>query len=192
MRKLPLFATVALLLLSTAAQAHPGHGASGLESGFLHPFSGLDHLLTMLAVGLWSWQMGGPARWQGPLTFMLMLAVGGALGWSGVSVPGLESGIAASVVATGLLVAFALRPHRSVALGLIGAFAVLHGMAHGLEMPADASGIAFAAGFVVASGLLHGAGLLIGAGQQRVGLHTQLARAAGVAIALTGVGLLAG
>ncbi|EEG08647.1 HupE/UreJ family protein [Pseudogulbenkiania ferrooxidans] len=192
MRKHSLIPAALLLALSAAAQAHPGHGVSGLDSGFVHPFSGLDHLLTMLAVGLWSWQIGGSARWHGPLTFMLMLAVGGALGWAGLAVPGLETGIAASVVATGMLVAFAAQPGRTAALAVIGAFAVLHGMAHGLEMPGNVSGLAYAAGFVLASGLLHAAGLLLGAGQARVRASRLLVRGAGVAISASGVALLAG
>lgn len=186
------FLPLALLLLSTAAQAHSGHGGSGLASGFVHPFSGLDHLLTMLAVGLWSWRIGGAARWQGPLTFMLLLAVGGALGGSGLTAPGLENGIAASVVATGLLLTFALQPGRLTALSVIGVFAGLHGMAHGLEMPADVSGLSYAAGFVLASAALHGAGLLLGAGQDHAQANRYWARATGLLIAGAGVGLLAG
>ncbi len=192
MRKCAILSSTLLLALSATVHAHTGHGASGLESGFIHPFSGLDHLLTMLAVGLWSWQIGGSARWQGPLTFMVMLAVGGALGVAGMSWAGLESSIAASVVAAGLLVAFVMQPNRIVALGVIGGFAVLHGMAHGLEMPGDASGLSYAAGFVTASGLLHATGLLLGAGQARAKAERMLTRGIGLAVSAAGLALLGG
>ncbi|WP_227108114.1 HupE/UreJ family protein [Chromobacterium rhizoryzae] len=185
-------AALALLLASGLAQAHPGHAVAGFSSGLEHPLGGLDHLLAMLAVGLWSWRLGGAARWQGPLTFMAMLAAGGVLGWLGVSVAALESGIAASVIALGLLLAFALQPRRGLALAAIAGFALLHGVAHGQEMPHDASGLAYAAGFVLASGLLHAAGLLLGRTETRLALGERLGRVAGGGIAACGVLMLGG
>ena len=187
MRKPLLF-----ILLATAAglaQAHTGHGADGFVHGFGHPFSGLDHLLAMFAVGLWSAQLGGHARWQGPALFVLMLAAGAALGAAGIALPWLESGIALSVLLSGLLVAALARPPRLLAMAAIAAFALYHGVAHGLEMPADASGAAYAAGFMLASALLHIAGVAVGQGTLR---SAMLLRALGAAIAASGALLLVG
>jgi urease accessory protein len=153
---------VLLSAVSASALAHPGAAAHGLASGLAHPFSGLDHLLAMLAVGLWSWQLGGRARLAGPLVFLLLLGTGGMLGFAGVTLPGLETGVAASVLLLGLLIAFALRLPLVGACAAIGVFALLHGMAHGSELPQHASAWTYAAGFVFASTLLHGAGLALG------------------------------
>ncbi|AQR64090.1 urease accessory protein [Aquaspirillum sp. LM1] len=175
-----------LALASHAALAHSGHDSATLFAGFSHPLGGLDHLLAMLAIGLWAGQQGGAARWQAPLSFVLLLALGGALGMAGLALPGVEGGIAASVLVLGLLVAGQARLPRAVGLALAGGFALLHGLAHGAEMPLDGSPLAYAAGFVLASACLHLIGLGVSLPLQR------LARALGAAIAVAGAGLLFG
>lgn len=132
-----LFAAAALLLTPALAFAHPGHGDNGLLAGISHPIGGLDHLLAMLAVGLWAAQQQGAARWALPCTFVGTMLLGGVLGFEGLSLPALESGIAASVLALGLAVALAVRPALSLAVGATALFALFHGVAHGLELPGD-------------------------------------------------------
>lgn len=174
------------LVLASGAQAHPLHAGGSLFAGFAHPLLGPDHLLAMIAVGAWSAQLGGRARYALPLTFVSIMAVGAALAVNGVALPSVEAGIAASLLALGLLVAFAARLPLAAGMALVAAFALFHGHAHGAELPAMASAATFAAGFAVATALLHGAGIAF----------AQLARAhavriAGAAVAITGVGLLA-
>ena len=175
-----------LALASHAALAHSGHDSATLFAGFSHPLGGLDHLLAMLAIGLWAGQQGGAVRWQAPLSFVLLLALGGALGMAGLALPGVEGGIAASVLVLGLLVAGQARLPHAVGLALAGGFALLHGLAHGAEMPLDGSPLAYAAGFVLASASLHLIGLGVSLPLQR------LARALGAAIAVAGAALLLG
>lgn len=184
--KRKLLAISALCLLSTSALAHPGHG-SGLVAGFVHPFTGIDHLLVMLAVGLWAGRIGGSARWQLPAAFLTAMTAGWGLGAAGFAVPGIESGIAASLCALGLLLALGLQLPRLLQLGLTAVFAVFHGFAHGAELHA-ATPLATLAGFLSATALLHAGGLGIAAAlpQQNRGLY----RAAGAALALVGGGLL--
>jgi urease accessory protein len=157
--------------------------------GLLHPFSGLDHILAMVAVGLWASQMGGRALWLLPLTFPVVMAAGGALGMSGVALPWVEVGIAASVMVLGAAIAFALRPSLAISVPLIGAFALLHGYAHGVELPADASALHYAAGFIAATLVLHGIGIGLGLAAARIPVRFA-ARTAGGAIAALGVMLL--
>ncbi|MFP5476303.1 MAG: HupE/UreJ family protein, partial [Gammaproteobacteria bacterium] len=159
----------ALLALAAAgaAQAHPGHGTESFVDGLAHPFSGLDHLLAMLAVGLWS-AAALPAgrRLAGPAVFLAMLLVGAALPQSGVQLPGVEAGVALSVVALGVLMiaarSAALRLPVPAGLSLVGMAGLLHGMAHGAELQAGHSFAGYALGFMTASALLHGAGLGLG------------------------------
>ena len=133
--------TAALTLIPTAAFAHPGIGdAHGFVAGFAHPLGGLDHILAMVTVGIFAWQLGGWALWLVPATFILAMAAGGALGMAGVPVPFVELGIAASVIVLGAVVAFVRRAPVVIAVGLVGVFAMFHGHAHGTEMPLDASG----------------------------------------------------
>ncbi|PZE09341.1 protein hupE, partial [Pseudomonas sp. 57B-090624] len=126
---------LALFLTPALAFAHPGHDSSGLMAGVAHPITGLDHLLAMLAVGLWAAQQQGAARWALPVTFVGTMLLGGLLGFEGLELPFMETGIAASVLALGLLVAVAVRPPMFVAVGLTALFALAHGVAHGLELP---------------------------------------------------------
>jgi len=146
------------LLASGSALAHPGHDVSGLAAGLLHPLSGFDHLLAMLGVGLWAGQRGGKAIWLMPLSFMLMLVVGGVLGMQGLTLPGTETGIAASVLLVGLLIAAGVRLPIWAGMLSVGAFALFHGLAHGAELPASATALSYVVGFTLASGLLHATG----------------------------------
>ncbi len=180
---------LALLLAPAAAFAHPGHDASGLMSGIAHPLTGLDHLLAMLAVGLWAAQQQGKARWALPLTFVGTLLVGGLLGFAGIQVPLMETGIAGSVLALGLLVAVAARLPMAVATTLTAVFGLAHGVAHGLELPQLASPVAYAVGFVVATAALHAAGFAVVRFMPRAA--APLVRIAGAASAGAGVWLLA-
>lgn len=182
------FAVLALLLVPAAAFAHPGHG-QGLLAGASHPLGGLDHLLAMIAVGLWAAQQEGRGRWALPCTFLASMLVGGALGFAGVNLPGLESGIAASVLALGLAVALAVRPPLPLAMLATAGFALCHGMAHGLELPAMASAWTYAAGFIGATAALHGAGYALARWMPRAA--APLVRLAGLGAAIAGGYLLA-
>jgi urease accessory protein len=153
---------LAFALLPTAAFAHPGHDAHGLVQGFAHPFGGFDHLIAMIAVGLYAWQLGGRALWLVPATFVAVMAAAGTLGIAGMPLPGVEIGIAASVVVLAAIVILRVKMPVAIAAALVGVFAVFHGHAHGTEMPLDASGVAFAAGFLAATALLHVAGIALG------------------------------
>lgn len=161
-------AIAAALAWSSAASAHilSDVAGGGFASGFEHPLFGLDHLLAMLAVGIWGAQMGGRRIWTLPVTFPLVMALGGVAGMAGLVLPAVETGIAISVIALGLAIAFAWRPPEFLALLLIAVFAICHGYAHGVELPNAADPAAYAAGFVIATGAIHlvgiGIGLLLG------------------------------
>jgi urease accessory protein len=170
-------AVVLLLFASSAAWGHPADAA-----GFVHPFTGLDHLLAMIAVGLWAAQLGGRWTWAVPLAFVGSMALGGALGFGGVELPFVEPMIAASVLVLGLLVAMRVQLRWS-GLALVGVFALFHGSAHAVEMPGDAARIVYVAGFALATALLHAAGVELGS--------LPRARWAGVPVALAGIWLLA-
>ncbi len=192
--RLPAAVAVGVLLtvLGLPAEAHLLNAShAGTAQGFAHPFSGLDHILAMVAVGLWAAQIGRRALWVLPLAFPLAMAAGGLLGMSGAALPGLETGIAASVALLGLLVALAARPQLPMAIGLVALFAVFHGHAHGAELPAAASPLLYGLGFVAATVVLHLTGLAIG---QTLKLpRGQLAvRAGGAGIAAAGAFLLLG
>ena len=182
-----------ILLAATApAMAHEGAGvAGGFVSGFLHPISGWDHVAAMVAVGLWGAFLGAPAIWLLPVTFPLVMALGGALGVAGVPVPGIETGIAASALIIGLAVLMAWRPPLMVAAVIVGFFAVFHGHAHGQEMPQAANPLAYAAGFVIGTGFLHLAGISLGlfTASERGALAV---RGLGGVIAAAGLGFLTG
>lgn len=151
------------LLVPSVASAHPeAGGVGGLVSGFLHPLTGLDHVVAMVAVGLWGAYLGAPAMWLLPVIFPMVMAFGGALGILGVPLPGTEVGIALSGVLLGLAVACAARPPLWVAGTLVGVFAIFHGHAHGTELPHAANALTYAVGFVVATGLLHLGGIAFG------------------------------
>ena len=188
--KLLSLAAVATAGFSTAALAHVGdHSHMSFTEGLLHPFSGLDHVLAMVAVGLWASQLGGRALWLLPLTFPAVMAVGAALGMSGVALPWVEIGIAGSVMVLGAVVALALRPSLAISIPLIGAFALLHGYSHGVELPAGASALSYGAGFIAATLVLHTVGIATGLIAGRLPVRFA-ARTAGGAIAVLGVVLL--
>ncbi|MET0319738.1 MAG: HupE/UreJ family protein [Duganella sp.] len=185
------------LAASGSAMAHPGH-AEGALAGLMHPLTGVDHILAMVAVGLWAAQLGGRVQWLLPASFVGFLAVGGMLGAGGAALPWTEAGIVTSVLLLGLLIGFAVKlPARPAALA-VGAFALCHGYAHGVEMPASGSGLLYGVGFVAASAALHAAGLALGHGlgrgfgravQARVQSPRPWLRASGAAIAMAGVWL---
>jgi urease accessory protein len=192
MNKTVLSALAATLFIAGAAQAHTGEGVpGGLVTGFLHPIFGWDHVVAMVAVGLWGAVLGAPALWLLPVVFPLVMAFGGALGVNGVPVPAVELGIALSGVALGLLVALAIRAPLWVAAVVVGIFAVFHGHAHGTELPAAADPVAFAVGFVIATGLLHLAGIGIGLLWSRP-WGAWAVRSAGVLVAIVGAAFLTG
>ncbi|MGA7487056.1 MAG: HupE/UreJ family protein, partial [Xanthobacteraceae bacterium] len=151
---LVLAAAGALLLAGCPAFAHSGSGSGGFVGGFLHPVFGPDHVLAMVAVGLWGAFLGSPAIWLLPVVFPLVMAGGGVMGILGVPLPGVEAGIAISAIVLGSMVALAARPPLWVAAVLVGAFAIFHGHAHGGELPPGADAVAFSVGFVAATGLL--------------------------------------
>jgi urease accessory protein len=154
---------LAAALFPMLAEAHTTSGTvGGFISGFKHPLTGLDHIVAMVAVGLWGAFLGGQAMWMLPVVFPVVMAFGGALGVLGVPLPAVEVGIAISGVALGLMVALAARPPIWVAAVIVGFFAIFHGHAHGTELPASANAITFSVGFVIATGLLHLSGIALG------------------------------
>ena len=182
----------AAALLPGVALAHTEVGiAGGFLSGFTHPIFGFDHVVAMVAVGLWGAFLGQPAIWLLPVVFPVVMAFGGLAGVLGVPLPGVEMGIALSAVALGAMVALALRPPLWVAAVLVGAFAIFHGHAHGTELPEAANPLAYGVGFVIATGLLHLSGIALGLlSRWPVGL--QAVRIGGGAIACVGLYFLAG
>jgi urease accessory protein len=184
----------AMALVPALASAHTGHGALGLSHGFAHPLSGIDHILAMVAVGIFAANLGGRALWAVPLSFMAMMAVGGAFGIAEVPLPFVEIGIAVSIIVLGLIVAVRYEWPIAAAMALVGVFAIFHGLAHGAEMPSDASGAFFAMGFVLATGLLHLVGIAIGFGIARSGqsYSPRIAQAGGAAVAVAGLLVLGG
>ncbi len=188
-----LIATLAAIAtFATPALAHSTPGqAKGFITGFLHPLSGLDHVLAMIAVGIWGAQLKRPAIWILPVAFPLVMSFGGLLGIRGVPLPGVEIGVAASAVVLGILIAYELRPPLWVAGGIVSAFAIFHGHAHGTELPKAAAPLAYALGFVLATGLLHLSGITIGL-LDWLPSGNKLLRTAGVFIAAAGLFLLAG
>lgn len=185
--------TVSLLLtlVTPVALAHSGHSsADSLAHGLLHPLAGLDHLLAMLAVGLWAAQLGGQARWALPVSFIGVMLVGGLLALAGVALPLVEPGIAGSVLVFGALVALGRRVPLALGVALTGVFAVFHGYAHGAEMVPGNNVALYALGFVLATAALHGTGLLAGwLTRRQAGLAL---RWSGALVAVAGVALLGG
>ena len=186
-----LAVSILLMACATAASAHSDAAgmAGGFTSGCLHPLLGWDHVIAMVAVGLWGAFLGMPALWLLPVVFPLVMTVGGALGVMGVPLPAVETGIALSAVALGAVVAAALRPPLWVAAVLVGVFAIFHGHAHGTELPDAADPVAYSLGFVMATGLLHLAGIALGL-VTRWPAGITAVRAVGAGIAVGGLGFL--
>ena len=182
----------ALALIPTLAHAHPGHsgGTGGIGWGLIHPFTGLDHILAIIAVGLWAVQLGKRARWVLPLTFVGAMSAGAVLGMNGLWMPFVEPAILASVIGLGALVAFAARLPLGASAAVIAVAAFFHGQAHGCEMPANASGILTAAGLILATAGLHAAGLAGGLALQRTARQRAIqAVGAGIVFAAVMIGL---
>jgi urease accessory protein len=180
-------AALASLLWPALAWAHAEQGrAEGFLAGLRHPVSGMDHVLAMIAVGLWGAQLGAPAIWLLPVTFPLVMAFGGMLGLAGVALPGVEVGIAVSAIVLGLAVLAEGRPALWVAALIVGFFAIFHGHAHGAELPAGGDAVLYSAGFVVATGMLHATGIGIGL-VHRWGWGRMALRGAGAVVASAGV-----
>ena len=192
MSKIQRIVLLALAVMAwvPGAQAHMDSGAlGGFSAGFMHPILGWDHVIAMVAVGLWGAFLGMPAIWVLPVVFPLVMAFGGALGVMGVPLPGVETGIAVSAIALGGMVAGAIRPPIWVAAVIVGTFAIFHGHAHGTELPNAADPVAFSLGFVIATGLLHLCGIGLGLLTRWPAGITAI-RALGGVIARGGVGVL--
>ena len=184
-----IFAALLVLLPGTASAHSETGSVGGFVSGFLHPLRGLDHIVAMVAVGLWGAYLGAPAMWLLPVVFPVVMAFGGALGVLGVPLPAVETGIALSAVMLGLAVALAARPPLWVSAAIVGFFAIFHGHAHGTELPAAANAVTYAIGFVLATGLLHLSGIAIGL-VVRWPWGRMAVRVGGAVIALIGFGFL--
>ena len=158
-----LIVPAVVLIWVLPVHAHVERGqAAGFLTGLSHPISGWDHVLAMVAVGLWGAQLGSPAIWMLPVTFPMVMAFGGMLGLIGMPLPGVEVGIAVSALALGIMILGEIRPPLAFAAVLVGFFAVFHGHAHGTELPAGQSGLLYSMGFVIATGCLHAIGITIG------------------------------
>lgn len=182
-----------LLFATSPALAHvdASHVATGFASGFAHPFTGLDHFLAMLAVGLWASQHRRAATWILPAMFPLMMIVGACVGVAGIQVLGIETGIATSVALLGLLISFRVQLPTLASAGIISLFAMFHGYAHGVEMPIGASALSFGVGFVLSTALIHALGMLAGLVAQKWTASRAL-QAGGLGIAAAGAYLIAG
>ena len=190
-----LIAAVLAAILPSLAMAHAGHDhTAGFMAGLTHPFSGVDHMLAMVAVGLLAGRLGGAALWQVPTSFVAMMACGTMLGMAHIPLPIVETGIAISIVVFGALLASSRPLTVATTTALVACFALFHGHAHGTEAAADISGTAYAAGLMWASALLHLGGVLIAVMLMRV-LHAQgekVLQIGGGAIAAAGVAVFAG
>lgn len=192
----PVSVLIAVALAALPASAHSfGVDDASLSHGFGHPLGGLDHMLAMLGVGIWAWQSRGQSRrqsgqalWTLPAAFVAAMAVGGIAGFAGLRVAGLEWGIAGSVLLLSFLIALAPRLPLALSAGLVGLFALCHGLAHGAEAPDAASPALYALGFLVATAMLHGLGIGL-AGLSARFLGSNFLKLAGMAIAAVGLGL---
>ena len=192
-RVTPAILFLLFLAPPTAACAHVGiDPTSGFVAGFMHPIGGMDHILTMVAVGLFATRLGGRAMWLLPLTFVLTMTLAGVLGMAGVKMPFAEIWIALSVVVLGLTIALQLSIPTIVAVVLVGFFAIFHGHVHGAEMPANVSGYAFGVGFACATAILHamGIGLGLGIGTANLPLKQRFVQLSGGAMSAAGIVLL--
>ena len=177
-----------LCLLPTLVSAHPGHdGGHGLMSGITHPLIGMDHLITMIAVGMWAAQLGGRMRWAVPISFIGMMLAGAMLGFAGGHLGTFEQSIAASLFVVGLLLATAIRLPLLACIGLVGSFAVLHGYAHAVESSGN-DALLYMEGFALSTAVLHALGFGIAL---LLGQHQRVIRWIGAAIAVSGVAMFA-
>jgi urease accessory protein len=192
-KRIVYWATPAMLLTALPAYAHPlpGDALGGFAAGMLHPLLGIDHLLAMVAVGVWAAQLGGSALWKVPLAFVCTLLIGAGVGLSGISLPMIEPMVAASVMALGLAISMRASMPPWLASMLVAAFALFHGHAHMSELSVGASVLTYVVGFTLTTALLHAAGIAAGYLLQRHA-HVALVRAGGIGLAGVGVWLLAG
>jgi urease accessory protein len=194
MRLFPVRLVLALVIAVATvphAAAHTfGAQGAGLAQGFLHPLGGIDHLLAMIAVGLWAAQRGGRALWAVPAAFVAMMAVGGVAGATGATLPLVELGIALSLIALGLALTLSVRLPVFISAVLVGLFALFHGHAHGSELPEAAAALGYGLGFVAATAALHGLGVAIGVLLKR-DAGRALVRIGGAGIGATGLVLAA-
>ena len=153
---------ISLLPIASFAHQQGAVDANTFVVGFAHPFGGFDHLLAMLAVGMWGALLGMPALWMLPIAFPMLMAVGGVAGILGLPLPSIELGIALSVIVLGAVILFAIRPPLWGSLLIVSFFALFHGYAHGIELPQQTEPLGYSLGFVVATGLIHIVGILIG------------------------------
>jgi len=187
------FCVAVFALVPVAASAHVGAGDThGFVHGFSHPLSGIDHILAMVAVGLFAAHLGGRALWLVPLTFVSVMALAGIAGMAGVQLPFVEIGIGMSVIVFGLVVALQLSVPTLVAMGLVGFFAIFHGHAHGMEMPQGVSGLFYGAGFICATKLLHALGVGLGLTIGKTGqvYSRRIVQIGGGVIAIAGASIL--
>lgn len=192
MKILTAVATIALTLAPGLALAHSGVDGHthGLAQGFLHPVSGLDHVLAMVMAGVLAWRMGRSGMTRLPMGFLVAMGVGGAVGMAGLVLPATEAVIALSIIVIAGLVVLNARMAPVAAMGVVGAFALFHGFAHGAELPAATSGLGYAAGFLAATAVLLSSGIALGAGLDRLG--ARMVRVAGAAASVAGAVLLVG
>ena len=190
-RSVAAIAGLALVSAAPAVFAHTfGASGAGFSVGFGHPLLGFDHLLAMLAVGVWAAQSGWRPVWSVPLVFMLVMALGALLAFAGIALPAVEAGSAASVLVLGLLIATAVRLPALAGAVIVAVFAVFHGHAHGTEIPQAAAPWLYAGGFLLATGMLHAVGIV--AARQWAARRPWLARAAGLALSAGGAWMLLG
>lgn len=183
--KLSIFFLLAVLM-SSVVHAHI-IGGSGLGDGILHPLTGFDHLLAMVAVGIISIQLSGKSKWFAPATFISFMIIGGALAIFGISFPYVQTGIALSVLVLGALIAVAKPISRTWMLMIVGMFALFHGHVHGEEMSVIVSPFFYSLGFVISTLLLHVSGMLVGHYAMKTELNTKLLRITGAAMSASGL-----
>jgi urease accessory protein len=187
-----LFVSCGFLMAGSTVEAHEGAGgAEGLVAGLTHPLLGPDHLAAMVAIGLWGAFLGMPAVWMLPVIFPLLMAIAALAGMSGLPLPGAEIGIALSAIVVGAAIALCKRVPLWAAAAVVAIFALFHGHAHGVELPAAAHPFAYAAGFVLMTGILHIVGILLGV-LIRWPAGLMAVRAVGAGIAGLGLFFLAG
>jgi urease accessory protein len=189
MKNYPAFLLIlcVMSLLSDSVLAHTGIGdIDGFHAGFWHPIGGADHLLAMIAVGLWAAQMGGKSIWIMPTAFVTLMTLGGILAISGIHLPYVEEGILTSVLVLGILIAAALKFRLLISTGIIGSFALFHGHAHGAEMPLAIEAISYCIGFALSTALLHATGITSGFILHKLNIE-KIVRWTGSAIAFGGI-----
>ncbi|MBI3481146.1 MAG: HupE/UreJ family protein [Nitrosomonadales bacterium] len=187
----PILCIVAGLFPSSFAYAHTVVAEAGsFMQGFMHPFSGMDHVCAMVAVGLWATQLGGRSVWAVPFTFVAVMALGSVLPMMGISLPLVEQGVALSVLVLGVLIFALIRLPTGLSASLVGLFALWHGHAHGNEMPGSVAVMKYLFGFMLSTAVLHGVGIMLGLWMRRFSQRKQIFHCAGAGIALCGMWLV--